>query len=159
MINNFLALSLTQNVSAELLTKAGYKLIYNFPYSHDTTTKDLNVIRSACEPFSQVCLGGAAEDDSDNLLLVSCGTCMHVFNPTTLNNPALINGAYWYLTPRYSFGFSDTFHIDQNTCDISHLSDKLKFCGHLDYKFGGWRLGSIYGIFEGKYFKRIYLKL
>ena len=148
-----------QNISTGVLLDAGYKLIYDYPYSHDTTLAEMNIIQSICSPTSLICLGGSSAVNPNNLILVSCGRCLQVLSATFVNNPNLVNGAYWYLTPNRSVGFSDIALINQNTCDVKFPADKRKLCWHLNYSFGGWRLGSILNIFNANYYKKIYLRL
>ena len=59
-----------------------------------------------------------------------------------------------YLTPIHSVGFSDVAEIEQDTCNILLLDDDKKLYWHLDYLFGGWRLGSILDIYNSNYCKK-----
>jgi hypothetical protein len=77
------------------------------------------------------------------MLLVACGNCLRVLAVTELNKPNYVGSAYWYYTPKKSFGFAPTSSINQISCDYYDLDNKLKLCWHTNYSKGGWRLGNI----------------
>lgn len=122
-------------------------------------------LRSLCTKDSVICVGGS--DTVYNLLLVSCGNCLNILTPTYINSPNLINGAYWYLTEKQSFGFSPIFSIHQIGIDVYDCDSKRLNCTdskRLSWStsFSGGRLGKLgdgeyYQIF-GHYRKMIFLK-
>lgn len=77
------------------------------------------------------------------MLLLSCGNCWSILSATKKDTPVLINGAYWYLTPGYSFGFAPNSTINQVTCDKFDTTNNFRVCWHLDQNVGGWRIGSL----------------
>ena len=97
----------------EELLDQGYENVYDFYYSHKTTSTELINIRSKCNNNSILCAGGSAVG-SDSLILVSCGYCLSVLNETVPLRPVLNNGAYWYfsyVSGSSSFGFSSKLYI------------------------------------------------
>jgi hypothetical protein len=84
-------------------------------------------------------------------LLVSCGSCLDILTTTVTNQPRLVNGAWWYFTPPYSFGFAPNSNIKQNDVDwydcdsvASNCKDSNRLSWKLSYAFGGgFRLGLI----------------
>jgi len=140
--------SLAHDVSIVDLKLQGFKTVYDFPYSHATKLKELYSIKSQCSNETLLCVGGA---EGDNLLLVSCGHCQTVLTETPLNKTVLNNGAYWYLTPLYSFGFAPISKInhyyDQDTydCDKDYTicPDKKRLSWIVYQEKGGWRLGDL----------------
>jgi len=118
-------------------------------YSNSITETDLNNIKTQCNQNSLICVGGA--DSNNNLLLVSCGLCLDILSTTIRNQPRFVNGAWWYFTPGYSFGFAPNSNIKQDFADgfdvisnnWSNLKDSNRLSWHLDGT-GGWRLGNIY---------------
>jgi len=140
--------SLAHNVSIEKMRAQGYELVYDFVYNHSTTISELNAIKSKCSAQTILCAGGAALN-SDNLLLVSCGSCNEVLKETTNNKPVLNNEAYWYLTDKKSFGFSPSYNIKQLSVDWHDCDSSAKSCSddkRLSWYLGGgggWRLGKL----------------
>jgi hypothetical protein len=143
--NNY---SISHNISIKELLDQGFKNVFNTTYSTETISNDLINIESLCTKDSVLCVGGS--DTADNLLLVSCGNCLNILTPTTINNPNLINGAYWYFTDKKSFGFSPIFSIAQNFVDIydcpyfpRNCKDSKRLSWSLTGYHGGWRLGIL----------------
>jgi len=140
--------SLAHDVSIVDMKLQGFKTVYNFPYSHATKLAELHSIKSQCSSETLLCVGGA---EGDNLLLVSCGDCETVLTETKKNQPVLNNGAYWYLTKDYSFGFSPIYNIslepDQDTyecnSDLTICPDNKRLSWIVYKDKGGWRLGNL----------------
>ena len=139
------------------LTNSGFRLVYNYAYSHVTTTAEILNVRSQCTSSTIICVGGNRYDDTF-LRLVACANCFNVTTETILNQPQYYGGAYWYFTDSYSFGFAPNFTIDQNTADFFDHSSNLRLSWHLDGSNGGWRLGNITYLNADTYFyKKMYL--
>jgi hypothetical protein len=142
----------------------GYRAVYEFPYSYNTTSTDLNFIKSQCSNETVLCAGGAAKG-SDNLLLVSCGHCLSVLTSTIINRPILNNGAYWYFTDQKSFGFSPDANIKQNAPDgndciaVNGLWTSCPNNQRLSWSLAdkGWRLGTLIDLYDDKYQKFLFL--
>jgi alpha-tectorin len=155
--------SLATNVPLSDLINQGYKVIYNHTYGTTTLSTDMTDVYNQCNALSIICLGGAAVG-SNTLILVSCANCYTLLSSyTLLDQPRLINNAYWYYTASYSVGFSPSNIIVQNTCDYYDVQnslplDPLRLCWHL-YGGGGWRLGSIIWLnSDTNYLKLIFLR-
>jgi hypothetical protein len=146
-----LVFTLAHDISIEEMKSQGYLIAYDFSYPHKTTMTELNAIKSKCSAKSVLCAGGAAKG-SDNLLLVSCGNCHTVLSETILNKPVLNNGAYWYLTNEFSFGFSPIYNVKQSFTDwydcnqrifSRNCSDNNRLSWYLgDLASGGFRIGK-----------------
>jgi alpha-tectorin len=155
--------SLATNVTTFDLINQGYKVIYNHTYGTTTLNTDMTAVYNQCNELSIICLGGAAVG-SDSLLLVSCANCYTLLKSyTVLNQPILINNAYWYYTSSYSVGFSPSSIIVQNSCDWYDMKnslplDPLRLCWHLSGG-GGWRIGSIVSLnSDSNYLKLLFLR-
>lgn len=150
-------------LSINVMKSQGYTIDTDFPWNHETTLDELIQIKSKCSPQTVLCAGGAATN-SDTLLLVSCGDCLSVLKPTEVNKPVLNNGAYWYFTNGYSFGFSPNSSIYQNLVDFFDCiklpdwicTDNKRLSWHVG-TYSGYRLGKI-TTFEPIYRKIIFLK-
>lgn len=156
---------MAQNVSILDMKSQGYRVVYDFPYSYNTRSTDLNFIKSQCSNETVLCAGGAAKE-SDNILLVSCGDCLSVLTSTVINKPILNNGAYWYFTDKKSFGFSPDFNIKQNSPDgndcssVNNIWTSCPSDERLSWRLdnaGGWRLGSLINLNDDEYQKFIFL--
>ncbi len=142
--------SLAHNISIEKMKSQGYKIVYDYLYSHLTTMTELNAIKGQCSSQTILCAGGAAVN-SNTLLLVSCGNCREVLTPTS---PFILNnGAYWYLENQNAFGFSPSNNIKLVGTDIYDCDSSFKNCkdnNRLSFNLGGstlggWRLGKLTG--------------
>ena len=122
---------MTHDISVNKMKSQGYRVVYDYPYSHATTFSELNSIKSECSSETVMCAGGVASNNKDNLLLVSCGNCLSVLTQTPKNVPVLNNGAYWYLTDiggTRSFGYSPSNNIVQGNCDYYDYKDNKRLC-------------------------------
>ena len=139
------------------LTKAGFRLVYNYTYSHITANAEILSIRSQCTSSTIICVGSNRYDETF-LRLVACANCLNVTTETILNQPQFYGGAYWYFTDGYSFGFAPNFTINQSSADSFDQSSNLRLSWHLVRSNGGWRLGNItYLNDDTNYYKKIYL--
>jgi hypothetical protein len=130
---------LAYNIQMNELLNQGFKTVYNQLYSHWTTETILLNIKSQCNSNSIICVGGA--DSHGTLLLVSCGSCLDILTTSVTNQPRLVNGAWWYFTPPYSFGFAPNSNIKQNNAD-DHDCHGGYLIGCTDSKRLSWNLGS-----------------
>jgi len=147
--------SLAHDISINKMKSQGYRVVYDYVYNHVTTLAELNEIKSKCSAETILCAGGVASNNSDNLLLVSCGNCHSVLKQTLLNKPILNNGAYWYFTDKYSFGFSPSYNINQVPYDYFDCSPcrEERLSWTLCNVCGGWRLGNLTSLFSYSYRK------
>ena len=143
--------SLAINISIEGMKSQGYQILHDITYyAQPTTLAELNAVKSKCSSLTVLCAGGAAVG-SDNLMRVSCGKCHSVIMPTAVNKPVLNNGAYWYLTNGFSFGFAPISAIKQSTSDTydydersgKNCQDNKRLSWSLHDGWGGWRLGNL----------------
>jgi len=142
--------SLVSNISIDELLNQGFETVYDQLYSHVTTNQELYNIKKKCNNRdTKICVGGS--DGSNKLLLVSCGFCENVLETTELNQPRLMNGAWWYFTPDESFGFAPNSNIRQASvdgfdCDTNNGWKNCKDSQRLSWYLGGgggWRLGVL----------------
>jgi len=139
------------NIQMKDLLNQGYELVYDQFYSYSTTNQQLYEIKNQqCNKESIICVGGA--DSNDTLILVSCGSCLDILTHTTLDKPKFVNGAWWYFTPGWSFGFAPTSNIRQyfyDCYDCSDCNDNENTCSddnRLSWKLTynpGFRLGYL----------------
>ncbi|CAF0949249.1 unnamed protein product [Brachionus calyciflorus] len=137
----------------------GFSLIYDYYYSHATSSVELDNIKSQCLADSIICVGGGLVN-SDLLELVSCANCLSVLATTQLNNPIFVGSAYWYRTPSRSFGFSPVYYINQNYVDVVQDSNNpFRLSWYLGGE-GGYRLGSFVTLHLSQNYKKyIFLKI
>ena len=142
------------------LLNAGFRLIFNYPYNHATSTNDILNIRNQCSDDSIICVGGMEPPSvtTEILRVLACANCLNVTTQTNLNQPNLVGEAYWYFTPNYSFGFAPTSKIDQFNADIFEKTSNLRVSWHLDAR-GGYRLGNIMSLNTNtNHYKKVFLK-
>ena len=140
------------------LLNAGFRLVYNYPYSHLTTSTEILNIRDQCSTSSILCVGGNRPIDL-LLRVVACANCLNITTKTNLDQPKMYGAAYWYFTDLKSFDFSPTSTITQNIADNYDKASNLRVSWHLDEKSGGWRLGDLVELNDNSmYYKKIYIK-
>jgi hypothetical protein len=142
------------------LLKAGFRLIFNYPYNQPTTIYDILNIRNQCSGESIICVGGMEPSSvtTEVLRVLACANCLSVTTQTNLDQPKFVGQAYWYFTPNYSFGYAPTSEIDQYNGDQFEKSSNLRVSWHLDAR-GGYRLGNIMSLnSNANYFKKVFLK-
>lgn len=141
-----------------LTSTCGYSVVYKHAYNFITTKSQLDKIYNTCNKTSIICVGGL-DSAQEILLVVSCSNCQKILSLSTeINKPMLINGAYWYYTPGYSFGFSPVFKINQNSADTEDEKNKERISWHLNESSGGWRLGSFVHLNDATNYYKVILK-
>lgn len=143
-------LSLANDVTVKNLLNDGYVTVYEYLYSHSTTSKELDNITATCTNNTILCVGGR-QSNSQILRLVSCVNCLTITGKTVLNKPILENFD--------SFGFSPNATIYQGHADFNNHASDLRLSWHLDLNVGGWRLGKITNLnSNNNYYKMIFKK-
>ena len=141
------------NVDSSLFLDNGFGLIYDKSYNWATTSDEINSFRSQCSASSVLCIAGKYL----NIILAACGNCYAITSQTVFNTPVYDSGVWWYNTPGNSFGFSPSSTINQNKADTYNFNPKFRLSWHLT-NVGGWRLGSLTGLYSDVYHKCVYLK-
>ena len=139
------------------LLNLGFKLVYDYPYSHFTSYDEIEAIRAECISSTIMCVGGG--NQSDGLLrVVACGNCLNITTLTQLGQTTFSGSAYWYFAFGYSFGFAPDPLIDLISADLQDLSSNLRLSWYLDEYNGGYRLGDLIGLFNDNiYYKKVFL--
>lgn len=145
-----------EDVSIQSLLAQAYLVGYNASYSAVTTSGDINLIRRYCLQNSIFCAAGGRAG-SDTLSLIACGNCLVVTDTTEINRPKFNTAAFWYNTPRKSFGFAPNSTINQDDADNYFSNDRLRLSWHLN-GLGGWRLGNFTNLADGVFRKYIFYK-
>jgi hypothetical protein len=152
---------ISNNIPISTLTNKGYSYVYNKPYTHITTSSEMDEIKSLCLPTTVLCLGGR-DITNDVLLVISCALCDDILSQTARNTPNLYNGAYWYYTPNVggarSIGFAPNTTILQFNVDIFDQSNNQRVSWYLTGTYGGWRLGSLTGLDQSSHYNKVILK-
>jgi hypothetical protein len=154
-------MSMARNVSMSYLKKNGMFPLYQSYYSAKISSLEISSFLT-CEKNAIVCVGGGSVKESPDgeifLDLVSCGDCNSISQKTEINKPKLINGAYWYFTPGFSFGWASESRISQEKFkfDVANMTkDEQRLSWILDGLNGGGRLGTLKLENSKKYFKYI----
>ena len=161
MFSDHKGMSMAQNVSLNELKENGMIMLYKRFYSAIISSEELRSIKkNYCEKDTILCVGGGDSNFIVNgkifINLISCGNCQMILSQTKLNSPQLVNDAYWYFTPGYSFGFAPTPTILQKKFDMYNMIlDELRLSWNIDY-FGGGRLGTMKLEMSKQYFKYIF---
>ncbi len=149
---------LAKDVKTNDLINLGFSEVYNFPYSHPTLLSEILAIRAQCNSSTVMCVGGGATA-SGILNLVACAKCLAITTQTKPDETRLYGLAYWYMSPKLSFGFSHLPKIRQIQADINTDEGYSRLSWHLDTTAGGWRLGNVTSLNnENKLYKKIFLK-
>jgi hypothetical protein len=157
-----------QNISEQTLIDNGWTLFYEETYSTANSSTG-----SEFRPSGSLVIVTGKTVGSNILTTVAAAPTNDVFTQTVLDTPQLINGTYWYYTPGWSFGYSPTNVILQESADTTGCddmeenanacaSDPSRLSWHLSGS-GGYRLGNagwINNDFEGGnlYLKQIWTR-
>jgi len=130
----------------------GCSLCYYRNYSYTTTTADIDSCTSQLTNMDGTprwtffgALWGSYTRDT--LIAVGAGgVSSRVNERTSLNSPMYGNGAWFYFTPGYSFGFAESNIISQSLGpDRYSLGKSSRISWNLDCPYGicgGWRVGT-----------------
>eukprot|EP00729_Bicosta_minor_P004855 gene4855-33271_t len=145
-------------LTAQTLSDEGWMTTYQRPYSHPTTSADLD---RGCDAGDQVIV--AAMDTSFNLVVAACGECSSVMMQTTDRmNEHKHNGVSWYrYGPEGSFGFHGSTEGDKDlsSADMSERRCESRLSWHVDQKVGGYRAGCSELLQSSAEYWKIILKL
>ena len=146
-------MSLARNVSMAYLKQNGMYQIDTRYYSAKITSLELTSFLTGhvCDKNTIICVGGGRVQENFNrptdtfIDLISCGECDSISKKTVINQPNLVNGAYWYFTPGFSFGFATDSRISQIQFrfDVVNMTkDDRRLSWIIDGPNGGGRLGQ-----------------
>ena len=135
----------------------GFKLVYDYPYSHVTTYDEIKAIRDECNASTTMCVGGGNQQDG-LLRVVACANCLTITTLTQYNQTIFSGSAYWYFLFGYSFGFAPNSLINLNYGDIQDLSSNMRLSWLLDEVHGGYRLGNLTYLYDDDInYKKVFL--
>jgi len=119
---------------------SGWTMFFRMPYSSVSRIDDLR-LPSKCG--GNALLVAARQKDFETLLVAALGLADNITKSTRDTVKATgHNGAFWYLFPGYSFGFSSVERIHLNTADVAEQNSPDRLSWHLDGR-GEFRAGSL----------------
>ena len=119
--------------SISALTGAGWKYWYNSPYSHRTTTSNI-------QPNQGVWIlwGSKYGSSATTLSLGAFGRRSIIQGQSGVWE----NGVYWYTQDGLANGFAGTSSIYLNSADVTSSESSTRLSWHLGGSNGGYRSGS-----------------
>ncbi|CAF1404016.1 unnamed protein product [Adineta steineri] len=133
-------LTLEEKIYQNLTIDGNWRVLYDQPYSHHTTTTNLLDAAKSCS--NQVLVGARRNATIPQLELAAVGPVNVLQQQTVLNTPVKYGDVYWYSMTLKSFGFSPNNKTIQSTGDSFDSSSTLRLSWHLDQREGGYRAGS-----------------
>eukprot|EP00731_Ephydatia_muelleri_P005034 Em0002g1210a len=133
------------NYLESTLVQKGFVKCYDQPYSHYTSSANLN----ACAGSEFVFVGAKSSSNANVFSLGAFGASVNVFKNTYSTSQAYydaVGGAYWYRYPGWSFGFASSSSVNLNNCDYNNPDCSHRLCFHLDQNAGGYRAGCTVGL-------------
>ncbi|KAL5505793.1 hypothetical protein EMCRGX_G007297 [Ephydatia muelleri] len=133
------------NYLESTLVQKGFVKCYDQPYSHYTSSADLN----ACAGSEFVFVGAKSSSNANVFSIGAFGASVNVFKNTYSTSQAYydaVGGAYWYRYPGWSFGFASSTSVNLNSCDYNNPDCSHRLCFHLDQNSGGYRAGCTVGL-------------
>ena len=113
---------------------------YSQPYSHGTSTADVQQYSVGASPYSYAILG-ARYGASGDFKLAALGDYDAVFTATSSTSIANENrGTYWYYYSSKSMGFAPNPYVSLGSADTAEGSSKARLSWH--FGSGGYRAGS-----------------
>ena len=115
---------------------------YDQPYSHATSSSDINRCKSAGSTGSWIAMGAKSSDSASSFEvlafidasdLVTSSSRYQAYGPK--------NGAYWYYYNSYSVGFAASSSIYLNRGDTSNSDCERRLSWYLYSDWGGYRAG------------------
>jgi len=93
------------------LNENGWEKVYDLPYSHRTTDKELEDMKALCTAQTMLCVGACQIETPDNIMLCAIDNAYEALTHTDSITEARKskNGIYWYWGQGSSgkaFGFS-----------------------------------------------------
>eukprot|EP00483_Globobulimina_turgida_P011729 UN11751 len=161
--------TVVHDFDAEELISDGWQCLYDKPYNHVTTTKEL---QSLCKNSNsiEVFVGGAQKYNRTHIILGAFGpsSVLHTITnsktkaviPYNVKNKGLYK-VYWYHNTKdgmQSFGFSSVSKINCGNADTEKENENHRLSWHVRGNYGGYRLGTTMGLSNDEYYKIIYAK-
>jgi len=130
-----------ENLDISALLLSGWVKIYDKPYSHPTTTSELEDVKFQCNSKSVICIGGEHKDRPNRLVLCAIDDANNALEPTisTIDAKKSKNDVCWYCKDGYAFGFSAESNINLALPDV--LPGQKRLSWRLTGA-GGFRLGE-----------------
>jgi hypothetical protein len=126
-----------------------WTLIYNKPYSHSTTSKELKEAADQCSS-NRIVVGAMQNENSTILNLAAVGPIRVLHLNNTIENPEEIESVLWYLESGRTFGFRPV-QYDENDPPRSEL-----FLGwYIDVNYGGWRAGKNTNLYQSSIWHKV----
>ncbi|CAF0882076.1 unnamed protein product [Didymodactylos carnosus] len=131
--------------------------VYNEPFDHPTTAEELGSLISQCK--KEIIVAAAEKSTATVLALAACGPKDILQLNTKKNQPVQFGNVYWYLTPKFSFGFSPTPNINQSIIDTEDEQGDKRLSWFLDGFSGGYRAGTKKKLNDNRNWRKIILTL
>lgn len=128
-----------RNIDYQELLDAGWKAIYNFPFSHSTTFDELANLKDKYGDDAAICCLGK-KANSNEVVLAAFGPYKQVLTPSDSKSVAKQHGeVFWYYVKGESFGFAEASNISLGSADT--VSGEKRMSWHLSGG-GGYRIGD-----------------
>ncbi|CAF2767590.1 unnamed protein product [Rotaria sp. Silwood2] len=124
-------------------------LLYNKPYNHNTTSKELKDIANKCNS-NRVVVGAIQNEDLSILNVAAVGPTRVLYLNTTVETPEEIENVQWHLESGRSFGFRPI----ENDPDESPRSE-LFLSWTIDANYGGWRAGKTTNLYQNSIWHKV----
>ncbi|CAF0860658.1 unnamed protein product [Rotaria sordida] len=124
-------------------------LLYNKPYNHNTTSKELKDIANQCNS-NRVVVGALQNENSSILSIAAVGPKYVLYHNTAVDAPEEIENVLWYLEPGRSFGFRPI----ESDPDEPPRSE-LFLSWSIDVNYGGWRAGEATNLYQNSIWHKV----
>ena len=128
----------------------GWTRVFDQPYSHKTTTDNLNQIAGLCH--DQVLV---AATFNGSISIAAVGPSSVLTLNTSWNRTEKFGQVYWYRTNGTSFGFSPLPSIRQTSGDNMDIDSPLRLSWILDQNTGGYRAGAIHSLYDNSLWHKV----
>lgn len=111
-----------RNISYQTLLDDGWQVLYQYPFSHSTTSEELKkLLSSVISDDSLICCIGK-KTGSDDIILCAFGKAKEVLKPNGTKNSAIRYGnVCWYNVDKESFGFAESENIRFGLCIVFNV--------------------------------------
>ena len=126
-----------------------WTLLYNKPYSHSTTSKELKDAANKCSS-NRVVVGAMKNENSTIIDVAAVGPTRVLYLNATVEDPEEIENVLWYLESGRTFGFRPV----ENDPDEPTRSE-LFLGWYIDVNYGGWRAGKNTNLYQNSIWRKV----
>ena len=149
----YLPVGAQANVALATITSGGWTQCYASTFAATIGNSGENVLNVCSGDY--LMMAGRQTGSTNFLALAAAMRSDTIINTGQTNTTHMANGAEWWYSTNWSWGFTqagDT--VQNNECDIGN--SPLSMCLHTIAPFGGYRINNIQGLNESTDYEKVF---